>query len=1064
MAKKTSSKPPAIAEPLESPRYSAFRMSAEQVERDLVAGRNAGLLKEYFSEPVYEELRGLARDSSRAVRGGQRVYVLPGIMGSQIGRPDDVIWIDPFDIRRGRLTSLAVNGTNRLVSLGVIPLAYMTIKLRLRWAGLDADFFDYDWRLGMNELGAQLARQIESDPARKISIVAHSMGGLVARAALARTDKIDRLIMLGTPNQGSFMPIQAIRGTYSLLQRIAALDGKNTTEELARKVVITWPGLCQLLPWPEKFSEVDLFDEDAWPPGRPVPPQSLLTQARKVQSSLPGGDDRFTLIAGVDQYTVTGVRVEGSEFIERRTRAGDGTVPLALAQLDGVPTYYVEEDHGSLQNNRRVAAAVIDLLQQGRTEELPQQWSVPRAVAVYETRESDAPRPDGWGALPLPPGMGGLDTALPKAANGRPRRTAESTEPTLDIETASSSDLRNIISEVAAPPAPEPVSLVINQPDQSLRNIVVGRRTQHRIDIRLAHGSITEVNTRAVVLGVFRDVAPSGPALALNALLDNAIVEFTRRRMFSANVGEVFIMPALRNRLRTEMVLFAGLGSFDRMSDSVQQLVAENTIRTFIRTGVEEFATVLFGSGSGAEIGQTLENLLQGFVRGLLDTDSDRRFRGITICELDDQRYRTIRRELYRLASSSLFGSLEVTFDETELPPPVAMPQVARAAAGQLSRDPVYLILRREDQPDAARQTDGSVANSSLSGPTSESSTSRAERQFALHTSLLTAGGKATVIQDIKQVDHRELDAHLKRIESTAFNFASVPAFGRELGRMVLPRSILSALKNLADHHLVIVNDAITSRIPWETLHLDDWAPAAEQGLTRRYLAENMSVAKWLEERRQGPRLSLLLIVNPTGDLPGAEKEGDRIRAYVQQNPSIELTELARNQATHQRLKAEFSSGKYDAVHYAGHAFFDSEQRSRSGILCADRRVLSGADLAALSHLPSLVFFNACEAARVRGRVRNQRPTPTIQERIHRNVSFAEAYLRGGVANFIGTYWPVGDEAAEQFADSFYRDILEGKSLDECLGNARRMIKESKSVDWADYIHYGDPGFQLKIV
>ena len=41
----------------------------------------------------------------------------------------------------------------------------------------------------------------------------------------------------------------------------------------------------------------------------------------------------------------------------------------------------------------------------------------------------------------------------------------------------------------------------------------------------------------------------------------------------------------------------------------------------------------------------------------------------------------------------------------------------------------------------------------------------------------------------------------------------------------------------------------------------------------RRYVADNLSVAKWMEQRQQSPVLHLLLVVNPTEDLPGAEEE-----------------------------------------------------------------------------------------------------------------------------------------------------------------------------------------------
>jgi hypothetical protein len=54
--------------------------------------------------------------------------------------------------------------------------------------------------------------------------------------------------------------------------------------------------------------------------------------------------------------------------------------------------------------------------------------------------------------------------------------------------------------------------------------------------------------------------------------------------------------------------------------------------------------------------------------------------------------------------------------------------------------------------------------------------------------------------------------------------------------------------------------------------------PRRGSGLSRRYAADNLSVAKWLEERRYGNQLDILLAVNPTLDLEGAEEEADRIK------------------------------------------------------------------------------------------------------------------------------------------------------------------------------------------
>ncbi|MCH5373966.1 MAG: hypothetical protein JJ992_08320, partial [Planctomycetes bacterium] len=70
----------------------------------------------------------------------------------------------------------------------------------------------------------------------------------------------------------------------------------------------------------------------------------------------------------------------------------------------------------------------------------------------------------------------------------------------------------------------------------------------------------------------------------------------------------------------------------------------------------------------------------------------------------------------------------------------------------------------------------------------------------------------------------------------------------------------------------------LASRIPWETMRLGSATPALKNGLSRRYLAQNLSIAKWVEKRLTDLTLDVLLIVNPTRDLAGTVKEGSAIR------------------------------------------------------------------------------------------------------------------------------------------------------------------------------------------
>jgi CHAT domain-containing protein len=177
----------------------------------------------------------------------------------------------------------------------------------------------------------------------------------------------------------------------------------------------------------------------------------------------------------------------------------------------------------------------------------------------------------------------------------------------------------------------------------------------------------------------------------------------------------------------------------------------------------------------------------------------------------------------------------------------------------------------------------------------------------------------------------------------------------------------------------------------------------------------------------------------------------------------VRITEVAGDSATHGRLLEEFQSGQYDVIHYAGHAHFDPNDRARSGILCADR-VLSGYHLAGITNLPVLLVFNACETGRVRRTPKDLRNrTLDIGARIDRNVGLAEAFLTGGAAHYLGTYWPVGDVAASEFARVFYGALVQGHVIGKAVQDGRDAIRKAKEVDWADYIHYGSYDFRLKL-
>src|SRR5579871_618725 len=120
---------PGLSQPPSPPEhvtpYDKFAWSDVEMEQLLVSGEFARELAGYFGEQEYRELQDLARRAAATTLAEDaiRVYVVPGIMGSQLGfkreppLPHDILWLDPIDIQIGRLSSLTLSTPAPIVPL-----------------------------------------------------------------------------------------------------------------------------------------------------------------------------------------------------------------------------------------------------------------------------------------------------------------------------------------------------------------------------------------------------------------------------------------------------------------------------------------------------------------------------------------------------------------------------------------------------------------------------------------------------------------------------------------------------------------------------------------------------------------------------------------------------------------------------------------------------------------------------------------------------------------------------------------------------------------------------------
>ena len=216
----------------------------------------------------------------------------------------------------------------------------------------------------------------------KLTLIAHSMGGLISRYYLESRlfekrrgfSQIKRLITLGTPHRGAPLALTAALGMEKRL-----FLNKEQVKELAAQ--IEFPSLYQLLPpedehfvWDDREAEAELapFSVDRNWKDLGLNRDSLQA-ARDFSAKLkvlpdPSSDIRYFFFSGTRMSTLCHVRIaSGINTPLQVTRvelkdAGDGTVPSWSSGLPGVQGQFVGGEHGSIYKESALLRTLATLL------------------------------------------------------------------------------------------------------------------------------------------------------------------------------------------------------------------------------------------------------------------------------------------------------------------------------------------------------------------------------------------------------------------------------------------------------------------------------------------------------------------------------------------------------------------------------------------------------------------------------------------------------------------------------------------------------------------------------
>ena len=995
------------------------------------------------------------------------VFVLPGILGSNLkqGTADAAarIWLSPRLIGGFDRLAYQPGGADGVQEDGPIGAVYSDLTAYLA-ATHEVIPFGYDWRRPLEEEAARLALRVKAaldartSTQQPVRILAHSMGGLLARTMqlvdpatwtrlMAHADA--RFVMLGTPNGGSWAPMQVLSGDDTFGNALAAI-GSPFANRKARSLMAQMPGFLQLQAqllddqqglalastwqqladddvkreedknWWHRYAGETMGQVYTWG----VPPQAVLKQAQALRAKLDAQVgtaikacvDKVLLVVGQAASTPVGFEVGADGFTYLESTDGDGRVPLASALLPGVRTWKLACEHGNLPNAQQAFDAYADLLVHGTTSRL---LTLVTPAATGVSRGAGAPA-----AVPVPPAL---------------RRNRPSRRPASALPAGGEGAIFNRRADAdGGPGAP------------------AGRGAPPPLQVTVLNGSLTFVK-QPLMIGHYRSLTLTGTEAVVNRHLGGAMAQSLQAGLYPSAPGT---QRTFFNRKvdpdnpwqapRPAAAIVVGLGEEGNLTAAQLEITVSQGVKGWSQRAHEaghgpddaiEIAATLIGSGG---LGVSAGGSARAIARGVWLANQRLAGAGWPMVT------RLVIVEWYLDRAAEAWRGLCLLAEAN--PRAYAIDDRITSGVGPLRR-----------QPDSGyRGTNYDLI--SISGPAD------GKISFELDTRRARSEVRA---------QHTQPALVRKLVERAATARSSDPRLGHTLFQLLVPLELKPFLSG-TDRAVLKLDDR-TAPIPWELL---DTTPADADSARiggalkpwsiRTQLLRTLSTETFRNNPLDANAEDAVLVIgapNTEGTayppLEGAKQEAKAVARLLAGPGGIDpklLFPLVEDDEFDVIIGA-LMARPYRIVHVAGHGApkqLDEQTGallSKGGVVLSEGVFLGPDEIEKLETVPELVFVNCCHLGG-----HDAKQTLSVDQPVAFAAGMADALIQMGVRCVVAAGWAVDDDAAEIFATRFYSALLAGEPFITAVAQAREdtWTRSPHSKTWAAYQCYGDPNWTFR--